>query len=313
MDDQPNLNAEFPYSSTYEPQSPSAASGMFSHSQQFTVTGGTFISIMNYNYTAAPSLPSDLRMIPMGDIELRHEIRVNEYTGVAYFRPRERVCVRRIHSANAIIAGRKSRVTVAIYQGNDAEEHWRQDIAKHMSMRQVTWTFSLLICLLMHATRHPNIVQVCGAASSSGVHATLFNDDLIPLQKILDYHRDSHFSTVYIYACCNSDFSAVHRHMYSTSRRYFHASDCTNWIRRLTGRLCAELTPASDNMCLWPSLSELPNSSRMYPSSAVAETITTFINSLTLKQYYNICGWNLGQHRWIALSPDTCVHPANLR
>ena len=34
------------------------ASGMFSNSQQFTVTGKTFTNITNHNYTAAPSLPS---------------------------------------------------------------------------------------------------------------------------------------------------------------------------------------------------------------------------------------------------------------
>ncbi|KAF7377088.1 hypothetical protein MSAN_00127400 [Mycena sanguinolenta] len=66
MDDQPNSTPEFTHSSTCDPDSPSDASGMFSHSQQFTVTGGTFASITN-NYTAAPGLPSDFRMIPIGD------------------------------------------------------------------------------------------------------------------------------------------------------------------------------------------------------------------------------------------------------
>ncbi|KAF7377105.1 hypothetical protein MSAN_00129500 [Mycena sanguinolenta] len=122
----PNSNPEFL----------SPASGMFSHSQQFTVMGKTFTNITK-NYVAAPGLPSDFRMIPMGDIDLRREIRVDECTGVVNSQPRERACVRRIHSAKAIIAGRKSRVTVAIYQGNGAEKEWRQDIAKYMSLRQV--------------------------------------------------------------------------------------------------------------------------------------------------------------------------------
>ncbi|KAF7376998.1 hypothetical protein MSAN_00117700 [Mycena sanguinolenta] len=60
---------------------------MFSHSQQFTVAGGTFSNTTNNNYTAAPSLPSDFRMIPMGDIDLQQQIRGDERTGVAYSRP----------------------------------------------------------------------------------------------------------------------------------------------------------------------------------------------------------------------------------
>ncbi|KAF7340648.1 hypothetical protein MSAN_02136800 [Mycena sanguinolenta] len=164
MDDQANPHAEYTHPSISDPECASRASGMFSHSQQFTVTGGTFSNTSNHNYTATPGLPSDFRMIPMGDIDLRRVIR---------------------------------RVTVTLYQGNEAEEEWRQDIAKHMSLR------------------HPNIVQICGAASSNGVHATLFYDDLIPVQEVLDHYRSSHFSMVYIYACCNRDFSEVHNYIAS--------------------------------------------------------------------------------------------------
>ncbi|KAJ6462838.1 hypothetical protein C8R45DRAFT_1107910 [Mycena sanguinolenta] len=117
MDDQPRPEPEFTHSTTREPES---ASGMFSDSRQFSVTGGTFTNITK-NY-AAPSLPADFRMIPMGDIDLRREIRVNERMGCVAYSERQRACVRRMHSAKAIIAGRKSRVTVALYQGDGAEE-----------------------------------------------------------------------------------------------------------------------------------------------------------------------------------------------
>jgi hypothetical protein len=67
---------------------------------------------------------------------------------------------------------------------------------------------------------HPNIVQICEAASSGSNHAILFHDgqdlthnvshhqsfmpdlDLIPLKEFAERHRDSLFSTVYTYACC---------------------------------------------------------------------------------------------------------------
>jgi hypothetical protein len=61
-------------------------------------------------------------MIPLGDIDLRHEIQVDRNTGVVG-RQRERVCVRRVYSAK--VEGRKSNFTVAMYQGNGAEEvYW---------------------------------------------------------------------------------------------------------------------------------------------------------------------------------------------
>ncbi|KAJ7190482.1 hypothetical protein B0H12DRAFT_1172646 [Mycena haematopus] len=124
-------------------------------------------------------------MIPLGDIDLRHEIRLKD-TGIVDY-DRDRARVRRLYSAK--IEGRKLTLTVAMYQGNGAEEQWRKDVAKYMSMR------------------HPNIIQIYGAASSGGMHAAIFNDDLIPLKQFVDYYRDSPVLMVYIYACCNEDFA----------------------------------------------------------------------------------------------------------
>ncbi|KAF7377012.1 hypothetical protein MSAN_00119200 [Mycena sanguinolenta] len=157
MDEQINSNREFTHSSACDPQAPSHTSGMFSDSRRFTVVGGTFTNITNNNYTAALRLPHDLRMIPLGDIDLRHLIRKDECVAVVDSQSRERACVRRVHSGKARIDGQESRVTVVMYQGNGAEEEWRRDIATYI---------------------HPNIVQICGAASSNGLHAAIFNDDI---------------------------------------------------------------------------------------------------------------------------------------
>jgi hypothetical protein len=59
-------------------------------------------------------------MIPIGDIDLLEEIRVNNKTGFVGRHHPERTRVRRVYSAK--IDGRKSGVTVAIYQGEGAEE-----------------------------------------------------------------------------------------------------------------------------------------------------------------------------------------------
>ncbi|KAF7377091.1 hypothetical protein MSAN_00127700 [Mycena sanguinolenta] len=283
----PNPDSTYPTTSNLE--FPSHASGMFSHSHHFTVTGKTFTNITN-NYVAALSLPPDFRMIPLGDIDLRHEIGVGRCTSVVNYQPHKRACVRRFHSATARIDGRRTRVTAAIYQGNGAEEEWRREIAIYMSMR------------------HPNILQLCSAASASGIHAMLFNDDLIPLRHFLDGFRNSPVLTVYIYACCNSDFSTVHDYIYSAFQQSVTSSDCTRWIRRSTGRLCAELTPASDYLWLdWQS-PEFPALSGKYSWSACTDNITMFIDSLALEEYHRICTRNLSHHRRFDLSPSTTVN-----
>ncbi|KAF7377029.1 hypothetical protein MSAN_00121000 [Mycena sanguinolenta] len=105
----------------------------------------------------------------------------------------------------------------------------------------------------------------------------------------------------------NQDFAEVFNYLYSASRRYFFASNCTNWIRRSTGRLCAELTPANDY--LWLDVLS-PKSSVLsgeYSLNAGAD-ITKFIDSLTLEQYHFICVYNLGQNGCFDLSASTTVN-----
>jgi hypothetical protein len=59
-------------------------------------------------------------MIPMGDIDLLEEIHFDNDTGVVGPHHPERTRVRRVYSAK--IDGRKSGVTVAVYQGEGAED-----------------------------------------------------------------------------------------------------------------------------------------------------------------------------------------------
>ncbi|KAF7340641.1 hypothetical protein MSAN_02136000 [Mycena sanguinolenta] len=282
MDDQPNPNAKYNHSSIGDLESPSNASGMFSNSQQFTVTGGTFTNITNH-YAAAPSLPPDLRMIPLGDIDLRHQMRVDERVGVVDFQPLERAFVRRVHSAKARIDGRKSRVTVAMYQGNGAEEEWRQDIEKYMRLRQVSSTVP---------------PQAAFSLVSNGIHATIFSDDLIPLQEVLDRHRESPFLAIYIHAHCNQDFNEALNYICIA----FQPPFCfAYWMRRSTGQLCTELTPG-DNLRMNCNPPKFPGLSRVHLLSTCTKTVTNFIGSLTLEQYHRICSLNQRQHRRFDLS-----------
>ncbi|KAJ7036910.1 hypothetical protein C8F04DRAFT_457136 [Mycena alexandri] len=108
-----------------------SSGGMFAGSQHFTVAGGTFNNIMK-NYYAAPNVAPHFRIIPMGDINLQKELMVNKELWLLG-RRRERNCVRRVYSAT--IDGRKSNVTVAVYQGEGAEEDWQKDTEMYMSVR----------------------------------------------------------------------------------------------------------------------------------------------------------------------------------
>jgi hypothetical protein len=58
-------------------------------------------------------------MIPLANIDLQYGIRLNNGTGVVDW-PRERLRVRRVYSAK--VDRRKSNITVAMYQGEGAEE-----------------------------------------------------------------------------------------------------------------------------------------------------------------------------------------------
>jgi hypothetical protein len=87
-------------------------------------------------------------MIPLGDIDLQQEIRLDYGTGIVN-RHRERPRVRRVYTAK--IAGQNSPMTVAIYQGSGAEEvrtccfpdiccelisqEWREDISRYSLLR----------------------------------------------------------------------------------------------------------------------------------------------------------------------------------
>jgi hypothetical protein len=59
-------------------------------------------------------------MIPLGDIDLQHEIHLDDKSAVVGCHHGERARVRQVYSAR--IDGRKSGVTVATYQGDGAEE-----------------------------------------------------------------------------------------------------------------------------------------------------------------------------------------------
>ncbi|KAJ6518423.1 hypothetical protein DFH09DRAFT_1373446 [Mycena vulgaris] len=121
MDDGPHVEAEFRSESSMDGdghRDDQYTAAFFPKAQHLVVAGGKFKSIINITQ-AAPMAPPDFHMIPMGDLDLREEIRPRHRSGVVY--PREgRASVRRVYSAR--VHGSKSKMTVAVYQGENAEE-----------------------------------------------------------------------------------------------------------------------------------------------------------------------------------------------
>jgi hypothetical protein len=128
-------------------------------------------------------------MIPLGDIDLRREIRLE--TGIVGHR-RERPRVRRVYTAK--IEGRLSDVTVAVYQGEGAEEVCYNLLSPYMfsptfggmarghgTILAASVRESPYFCAENLLFSHPNFVQICRFASSSTIHAAVFNDGVLTM------------------------------------------------------------------------------------------------------------------------------------
>ncbi|KAJ7063826.1 hypothetical protein C8F01DRAFT_1129451 [Mycena amicta] len=117
---------------------PAQYSGSFFHSSnQVSVTGGMFTSAQSvtnhFHHGPSVGVPqADFRKIPLGDIDLQRELRVDDQS-VSVYRRREHGCVHRVYSAQ--VEGRKAGMTVAIFQGNNAEEQWSRTVLEHSSLR----------------------------------------------------------------------------------------------------------------------------------------------------------------------------------
>ncbi|KAJ6620020.1 hypothetical protein B0H10DRAFT_2216312 [Mycena sp. CBHHK59/15] len=133
--DSTDLQSEFTSEEdlTEPDDSPNSDSGaFFPHARHFVISGGHFTSNMKNVTSPAPAEPSDFRMIPLGDLDLRKEIRMEQDSGVVN-RRRAVNFARRMYSAR--LNRLSSDMTVALYQGQNAEEDWRQDLERYSGIR----------------------------------------------------------------------------------------------------------------------------------------------------------------------------------
>ncbi|KAJ7928330.1 hypothetical protein B0H13DRAFT_1968361 [Mycena leptocephala] len=288
MDDVPQVEREVYSESLLDegPQHDRFTGAFFPQAQRFVVVGGKFKSITNINH-AAPRVPADFRRIPMGDVDLRSEICVDGDSGmVQRWHPGQPV---RMYAAR--IHGSKSKMTVAMYEDQDAEEEWRQDMLRYSSMR------------------HPNFVQLFGAASASGMHAAIFHDELIPARQLLKKYRGSHFSMVHLWAYFGTEYRDANRYIEFISGKHIplYSQEGIIWIRPSTGRLCVDLEHrhGCESLGLFKILTEspsLPTLSQLEPPED-----SNIIESIPLDLYHRICAWHLYQFRMFPVSTNVSV------
>ncbi|KAJ7871880.1 hypothetical protein B0H14DRAFT_2723302 [Mycena olivaceomarginata] len=148
-----------PYSGAFFPR----ASG-------FTINGGVFTSNVTKNVSnPPPEEPSAFRTILLGDLDLIKEIHLDNESGVTD-RQKRGGGVRRMYSAK-IVGGESRPMTVAVYQGDGAEE----------------------------ASAHH---AAFGLVKTRGLRGMVFLNELIPFRHFLNRFEYSRILASYILAYC---------------------------------------------------------------------------------------------------------------
>ncbi|KAJ6530455.1 hypothetical protein DFH09DRAFT_149945 [Mycena vulgaris] len=262
----PSLAASTHELANQEEGSPHARStgAIFNNAQNFVVSGGNFTSITNI--APDPTIRKDFRTIYLGDIDLRSEIRLNTKYGGVNLRSGSG-SVRRMYSAR--IKGCKPNMTVAMYQGESAEEEWRRDIRQHSHLR------------------HPNIIQLFGTVCTPNVYATVWLDDLMPTKQLLEESAlKSPMLPIYLIACMSEE-ADVSTTIPAVTGIWLRNVEFTTWIRRATGRFCVELRPNPE----WsdPTVDVSAPLSRATPSLLQHPQDSEIVASLSLRHYHFLC------------------------
>ncbi|KAJ7610503.1 hypothetical protein FB45DRAFT_1038070 [Roridomyces roridus] len=177
---------------------------------------------------------------------------------------------RRTYSAR--INGRESDMTVAVYQGQNAEEEWRRDVRRYSGVR------------------HPNFLQVYGISGTSSLYATVFHDDLIPLTEIYLSCKHSVLATAYLDAYFGVALGDAETHINSISGMFLYPGSYTPWMRRSTGRLCVDLSPSAVDTRILPTT--LPVRVPHIPLPHLrSQDSTNIIAALTVDQYQEIINY----------------------
>ncbi|KAF7374283.1 MFS general substrate transporter [Mycena sanguinolenta] len=251
------------------------ASDFFPNAQHFVINGGKFTSNITHMRPKDGTASSSFRRIPLGDVNLLSEIQVHSVSDTVA-RQFERGSVTRLlirplsrRTYSARVKGRKSDMTVAVYQGHNAEEEWRRDVDKYSGVR------------------HPKFLQVYGVTGSSSLYATVFHDDLVSLQEIYWLCRRSSLATAYLDAYFGLELCDAEAYIHSISGTFLHHGSYTLWMRRSSGRLCVDLSPNTFERPLLPAV--LPGEVPHIPIPPLPrDQDAAIIEGLTLRQHLEI-------------------------
>ncbi|KAJ6467563.1 hypothetical protein C8R47DRAFT_814242 [Mycena vitilis] len=272
MDDQPQA----PPHGEFVPDEPNGTSaqyvgGFFPNSRRFAISGGAFTSVTNYvTHTNTLSVTPDFRQIPLGDLDLRLE--VSGKYGVVNLRRGGNTARRRLYSAR--VHGVPSDLSAVVYQGRTAQEEWCRDIERYSGIR------------------HPTFAQLFGVVNAHNVHATVFHDDLIPLDD--QRYSGSLLSYVYASAYEGIELWEALTYFYNNSGIWLRfreypdpGRDCTLWARRSSGQLCIMISPTVSGVevpyyGIWTHINKNP----IPPGVLGPEAASFILSALTLQEVH---------------------------
>ncbi|KAJ6474533.1 hypothetical protein DFH09DRAFT_1218060 [Mycena vulgaris] len=263
-------------------------SAMFQDSNNFVVSGGQFI-VNNVTNVATDFAESPIavalgfRSIPLGELDLRHEIGANPRSATVN-RHRAVTSTRRIYSAR--IYGRSGRMTASVFQGQNAKEDWQQEIGRYSGLR------------------HPRFLQIYGLVESRGLYAVISHDEMVPLDHMLRTYSNSPVTLVYFRACLNKEVQEAIDYFYDISGEYLFDLAYGCMIRRSTGQLCIDISSSMGGEYDPPAwhLDYLPVKSVM---ELGPNPEATLISSLTLREFHNYIYTDPAEY-WSASSVSPC-------
>ncbi|KAJ7753555.1 hypothetical protein B0H16DRAFT_770096 [Mycena metata] len=135
--------------------------------------------------------------------------------------------------------------------------------------------------------------------------------DLVPYNDLLEKYNQSHFSTVFFWACLDAQLHDAKQYISSVCGIEPHWSDYTSWIRPSTGVLSIELTPPE----AWITALVIPRGDvRPFPTSLLNLPSTSeIIASIPLIHYHSICYWHLYQFRSFPIPTNMPIKLGSVR
>ncbi|KAJ7369186.1 hypothetical protein DFH08DRAFT_833273 [Mycena albidolilacea] len=283
---QPHSEPEFTaVSTTNNAGSAPYAGAFFPGAAGFTIGGGDFTSnVTNNVYNPPPEQPAAFRTIGLGDINLLNEIRMNNKSGVVGRRSQSTNARRMYYSAN-VVGGEPGPMTVAMYQGGDMEEEWRQHIAKYESIR------------------HPKIMQLYGLMSTKGLRGLVFHDELIPYLQFLERFEYSLLLSTYINSYCTLELREARRYCSSIDID----TDYSIWIHPATGELCVNLVMHDGAVTGFATGVEVPRMENVSLDDPHAES--AIISALDHRDFYALCSsvFSIRELRALSISTETFI------